>query len=320
MLETPPLTPPASNPTASGFLRRATAKFATTLAAPGIDATTDTIPLTSTTDLSTDSAVTIVIDPETDKEEVLIGFPESTNLVNVVRGVEGSAVAHDAGAVVQMWYCAIDLNSIIDWARVEHDGDGHHTDITATSIVTDSLEVDGKSIAEIASPPGSISMFAGAAAPDGFLLCDGASLLRADYADLFAVIGTTFGAADGTHFTLPNLKGKVPVGRDSGQTEFDTLGETGGEKTHTLTTNEMPVHAHGVNDPGHSHGFSSGIGFGAGPGNAGLGRADLNSPGTIWSNFFVHAAGTGISIQNAGSGGAHNNLQPYLVLNYIIKT
>lgn len=111
--------------------------------------------------------------------------------------------------------------------------------------------------------------------------------------------------------------GRVPVGRDASQVEFDTVGDTGGEKTHILTSGEMPSHAHGVNDPGHAHGFTGGGGFGAGPGNASRFRADANSPAQSWT-FQINGAGTGISIQAAGGGAAHNNLQPYEVY-YIWK-
>ena len=82
-----------------------------------------------------------------------------------------------------------------------------------------------------APPTGAVSAFAGSAAPTGWLLCDGSDVSRTTYSDLFAVVGTTYGAGDGsTTFGLPNLEGRVPVGLDAGQTEFDALAETGGSK------------------------------------------------------------------------------------------
>ena len=114
---------------------------------------------------------------------------------------------------------------------------------------------------------------------------------------MFTAIGTTYGTGDGsTTFNVPNVKGKVPVGRDSGDTSFDTLGETGGEKTHTLTTAEMPVHLHGI-------AYSS--------------EYYLGNSG--WSST-LGSGGGNINTKNAGGGEAHNNLQPYIVFNYIIKT
>lgn len=76
--------------------------------------------------------------------------------------------------------------------------------------------------------------------PDGFLICDGSSLLRTDYPDLFNVIGTTYGSTDNTHFNLPNIKGKTIVSLDSNDNDFNKLGKTVGEKTPSLTKNELP--------------------------------------------------------------------------------
>lgn len=181
-------------------------------------------------------------------------------------------------------------------------------------------------------PTGSVIAFAGSSAPSGWLMCDGSSLLREDYLDLFAIIGTTYGSVDGTHFTLPNLKGKVPVGLDSSQTEFDTLGETGGAKTHTLTSAEMPAHTH--TGPSHTHGMNHNhiLDF-SGPGTSSSNIARGTTGDPIATNggpvsgpklsgadkTSTDAAGTGAT-GSTGTGGAHNNLQPYIVLNYIIKT
>ena len=151
------------------------------------------------------------------------------------------------------------------------------------------------------SPTGSILPFAGASAPTGFLIADGASLLRADYAALFAVIGTTYGSADGTHFTLPNLKGKVVVGVNASETEFDVLGETGGEKTHTLTGAESGTSAH-------THSVLA----------ANMSGTN-NLAWTPGSSYRINGINTSYSTA-ANASSAHNNLQPYISLNYIIKT
>lgn len=157
-------------------------------------------------------------------------------------------------------------------------------------------------ISSLLCPTGAISAFAGSSAPTNWLLCDGSDVSRTTYADLFALIGTTYGAGNGTTtFTLPNLKGRVPVGRDSTQTEFDSLAETGGAKTHTLTTSEIPAHAHDIQ----------------------RNNVAASSTGADASTVYRSLANTGATYtatQNAGGGGAHNNLQPYLVINYIIKT
>lgn len=153
-----------------------------------------------------------------------------------------------------------------------------------------------------------------AAAPALWLPCDGAAVSRTTYSALFAAIGTAYGAGDGsTTFNVPSLKGRVPVGYDSGQTEFNALNKSGGAKTHTLSTSEIPSHNHGVNDPGHAHKVhGSYITTGASAYIAARwdgGYADVGG---------IEGATTGITIQNAGGGGSHNNLQPYLTLNYAI--
>src|SRR5690606_36416662 len=95
--------------------------------------------------------------------------------------------------------------------------------------------------------------YAGHTAPQGHLLCDGSEVLREDYPVLFSVIGTTYGAGDGsTTFNLPNLKGRVVVGVDESQTEFSELGLKGGAKTHKLTVAEMPKHTHTQNPHNHT--------------------------------------------------------------------
>lgn len=161
-------------------------------------------------------------------------------------------------------------------------------------------------------------------APTGWLLCDGTAVSRATYSDLFAVISTTFGAGDGsTTFNVPNIMGRVVVGVDAGQTEFDTIGETGGAKTHTLVEGEMPSHTHVQNahthtqNP-HQHGMAEGTTDGSGTfadrSNAAAAAAMVTDNATATNQ---NATATN---QTTGGGGAHNNLQPYMALNWIIRT
>ncbi|WP_271573710.1 phage tail protein [Bradyrhizobium sp. CCBAU 11361] len=170
-------------------------------------------------------------------------------------------------------------------------------------------------------PAGALMPYAGASAPDGWLLCVGQSVQRADYPALFAALGTTYGALDASHFTLPDMRGRVPAGVDGGAGRLSSgyfgaspaLGATGGSENHALTTAQMPSHGHGVTDPGHTHGYVQVFraGFEANGNGVGL-TASAQGAST-------NSATTGVSIQSTGGGGAHNNVQPTIVLNYLIK-
>jgi microcystin-dependent protein len=180
-------------------------------------------------------------------------------------------------------------------------------------------------------PAGIIAPYAGTTEPSGWLFCYGQAISRTTYATLFAAISTTYGSGDGsTTFNLPDLRGRVVAGQDdmggssanrltgaSGGVDGDVLGGTGGAETHTLTTAELAVHSHAnsLNDTGHTHTISptyTGVNSGAGSARSTFDPASTNTG----------SATTGISITNAnaGSGNAHNNVQPTLILNYIIRT
>lgn len=163
-------------------------------------------------------------------------------------------------------------------------------------------------------PIGTILPYTSSTMPEGYLLCDGSAVSRATYADLFDVIGTTYGAGDGsTTFNLPNLKGKVPVGQDTSDTSFDTLGETGGEKTHTLVNNELPK----IDAYWQFHGTEHGTNV--------YNLKGSNVIGTKINNKYQAISGASGAYSYSdvgirfGNNEAHNNLQPYTVLVYIIK-
>lgn len=175
-------------------------------------------------------------------------------------------------------------------------------------------------------PAGAILPYAGSAAPTGWLLCDGASYATATYASLFAVTGYQYGGS-GANFNVPNIKGKVVVGIDAAQGEFDVRGETGGAKTHTLSTAELASHTHpvtgapGISDPGHLHAYDVADGAGATP----VPQGGSNTSGTNTRNTRTNTTGITATLgtlgtSGAGSGSAHNNLQPYIALHHIIKT
>lgn len=146
---------------------------------------------------------------------------------------------------------------------------------------------------------------------NGWLICDGRDLDREDYPLLFQLIGTSFGSSSGTTFKLPDLRGRVPgtIGQGSGLTNR-TQGSYVGSETHTLTTAEMPVHNHGVTDPGHTHSYVNNTN-------------DQNTDNAFASETAADQADlsqntgtstTGITINNAGGGLAHNNMQPTLFI------
>lgn len=171
-------------------------------------------------------------------------------------------------------------------------------------------------------PAGALMPYAGASAPSNWLLCNGQAVSRSTYSVLFAVTGTQFGVGNGTTtFNVPDLRGRVPVGIDASQSEFNVRGETGGAKTHTITTAELPSHSHST--PDHTHNFN-GVACAAEASGHGLTTSSpsfVNRPlvtATTVGGLVV--SGGGGTSGSVGSGTAHNILQPYIALQYIIKT
>ncbi len=150
---------------------------------------------------------------------------------------------------------------------------------------------------------GSIQSYSVNDVPSGYLLCNGQAISRTTYSDLFAVIGTTYGIGNGTTtFNIPNAKGNVIVNIQNSDTNFNALGKTGGSKTHALTEAEMPSHNH---PPAGGTAF---IVWGAPDANLYVGTGST-----------LIGGGSGASSGLRGGSQAHNNLQPYIVMNYIIK-
>jgi len=227
-------------------------------------------------------------------------------------------------------------------------------------------------------PVGSIIQFAGDTAPAGWLMCDGSLKNALNYGVLYSVIGTTYGVGEsepgfgegpieegGDTFRVPNLNGRVPVGRNNNDSDFNSLGETGGKKEETLAASQIPhkSHTHTINDSGSGHYHPIGwvhdgeAGIKTDGGGVGKAHHVLNAHATKSLNVFQDYVITGnhtygnkesvghqssIDIGNGKSaisdtsqgehshsmssgspddGSAitgHNNLQPYIVLNYII--
>lgn len=204
-------------------------------------------------------------------------------------------------------------------------------------------------------PVGAITAYYGTTAPTNWLICDGTSFSSTTYPALAALLGGT---------TLPNLKGKVVVGIDGADLDFDVLGDTGGAKTVALSTAELASHGHshthGTHSHSHTHGShshshnhgSNSVGAESGHTHTEIASGQGNillTPGASNYNLNFAAVNTGgssghdhtftpttdatgttpsadattatptVDATTAGSGTAHQNLQPYVALSYIIR-
>lgn len=190
-------------------------------------------------------------------------------------------------------------------------------------------------------------------APQGFLLEDGSEVSRTTYSSLFAVIGTTYGAGDGTlTFNLPDSRGRTTVNRNASDPEFATIGQVTGSKTEALTIAQLPIHthiqdihnhtqvahdhsqnSHAHTQPAHAHAYSINQGNaqfsvagGTGMDNRGSNNATTSSAtptinGATATNIATTATNNAATAtnQNAGSGSTHNNIQPSIVKMSAIK-
>ena len=304
----------------------------------------------------TDTASTVIPNSVT-RANKFLGFDSSGNMAalestGTAPGAIGTANLVD-GAVTTAKLAADSVTSakIVDGtiatadiaddavtqAKVADDAIG--TDQIADSAVSTAQISDGSiTAAKLASgaafSAGMLMPYAGTSAPTGWLLAYGQAVSRTTYADLFSALGTTYGSGDGsTTFNLPDLRGRAIAGQDdmggssanrltnqSGGLNGDTLGATGGSETHTLTTAQMPSHTHsvssvtvnGVQATGSGGAPWQGLVYSSGTNGSITNRA--TTYGVSSSN--PHTA----SLANTGSGSAHNNVQPTIILNYIIKT
>ncbi len=222
------------------------------------------------------------------------------------------------------------VNNVRQEAGVAYTVSGTALNMTGNVASTDDFYViyQGKALQTVVPPDGSVTAaklapgavqafvsgmllpFAGTSAPTGWLFAYGQAVSRTTYADLFTAVGTTYGSGDGsTTFNLPDLRGRVIAGQDdmggasanrltdqSGGLDGDVLGDTGGSETHTLTVAEMPSHSHAT-----IRRVSGSLSY-------------VNDAGTGSPSLTSHNTGS------TGGGGAHNNVQPTIILNYIIKT
>jgi microcystin-dependent protein len=156
-----------------------------------------------------------------------------------------------------------------------------------------------------------VKIFAGNFAPRGYAFCDGQLLQISQHTALFSLVGTIYGGDGRTTMALPNLQGRAPMhaGRGPGLTPRQ-LGERGGTETITLNSNQLPSHTHGFEastDPPDARN----------PGNALAGTPAGRGATVLYGNDSPVAMDPR-TVSSFGDGQAHDNLQPYLTLNYII--
>jgi microcystin-dependent protein len=164
---------------------------------------------------------------------------------------------------------------------------------------------------------GQIMMFGGTFAIRGWALCDGQLLPIDQNQALFAIVGTTYGGDGRTTFGLPDLRGRAPMHEGNGPgLSSRTLGSRGGAETNTLVTNQMPSHTHVISDPA--------LNATANPANTSdpSGAALAIAPAYNDSELPLAALRDG-SVEHTvpgatGGGQAHNNMQPFLTINFII--
>jgi len=224
-------------------------------------------------------------------------------------GIGSTQLASDA---------AIDANRAIE---TNHIKDGQVTSAKLASSAVTALV-----------PAGLIFPYAASAAPSGYLVCDGSAVSRTTYATLFTLIGVTYGSGDGgTTFNIPDLRGRVIAGHDiavggsladrltglTGGVDSDTIGNTGGDEKHALTEAQMPKHYHEMRGPNAVTAPQGGETTGTGV--YGGGTAD-DTPEDYATFSTGGSASSGSSSTGTSNGNGHNNVQPTMILNYIIKT
>ncbi|CAM2005282.1 phage tail protein [Acanthopleuribacter pedis] len=177
-------------------------------------------------------------------------------------------------------------------------------------------DLDDSKFSDLTYPIGSIILYASSVPPpENWKLCDGRKLLNSDYTKLHEILGSTFGSEGEDYFRIPDLRGRVPVGAGRGSNLSPrTLAQSIGQEKHTLTLPEIPSHDHSATAAPHSH-HSIGIAFGdkrySGGGGAAFGRNG--------TPVATNEVASNITINPAGGSEPHNNMQPSLVLNFIIK-
>jgi len=266
------------------------APFNATIWPVGVQPTTANAEIVRVTAVSTDTFTIVRQQESTSARTVIVGDQISVNVTartltdaeNPVAGVVGGTLPASTDVV------AVDLLEIA---------------------AADTLEIPSTATLEVEPVInyliGEIKMFGGSQVPAGWFFCDGSTVSRTTYSVLFSVIGVTYGNGDGsTTFTLPDLRGRSPVGAGTGTASGATaqaLGSTpttgtGGEQTHTMTSGELVTHTHNV-------------------------PSILTAPGGSYNvgTASSSAAGGNVATASAGSSTPFNIMHPMAVVNFIIR-
>jgi microcystin-dependent protein len=252
---------------------------------------------------------------------------DGSDFVKIARiniGVDGTPGLGDMPGYIAFFTAADGTTTLSEAMKIANDGNiGIGTATAADKLhvegsirMVDGNETDGDVLVSDANgtaswlpvgvPTGAMMQYAAASAPTGWLLCDGSAVSRTTYADLFALIGTTYGAGDGsTTFTLPDMRGRVPVGMGTGEYKNNGIGHSSGN---SLTSRSLGDYNGAEYPSGIPVNTETGISA-EGSGNN-FGEAAAN----IYNNDPPEAGE--YTDQNTGGG----NMQPFLVINYIIKT
>jgi microcystin-dependent protein len=225
---------------------------------------------------------------------------------------------------------------------VDHAGTVGYLLDTVTGVDTASYQAGSITLAALAQslvniviPPGMVRMFAGPYVPSDWLVCDGRAVSRTSYAALYAAVGTYWGAGDNiSTFNLPDFRGRSPLGYVSsavGGITARSFASNGGEENHVLNGSELASHYHGTINDWHSHGIQQsphshtyvnpfGSLVGIPPGSSGYTGSGGTQTSGDNANITVLGSASNITIANAGGNQPHNNMQPFAVLYFIIKT
>lgn len=261
-----------------------------------------------------------------------ISYQSAAGITSLLsNGISGQLLSSQGTTLAPQWISAL-ANPMTTGGDIIYGGSSGAVTRLVNGTAGQVLTSAGTTVAPAwgqAIPSGVYFPFAGASIPAGYLACDGSAISRTVYAALFSAISTIYGVGNGsTTFNIPDLRGRVPAGLDTNNgggfayrlatlgsgVDSTTLGANGGVETVTLTSDQLAQHSHSASDSGHQH--ANGVWTGTGSDivmNVSLTTAARN-PGVLTGVGYANI----VVVATTGNN-AHQNTQPTLVANYIIK-